>query len=54
MPRPKRPVKPAPATCRQCAKELPASAARSAEGKDYALYFCSLDCQEEWRRKHKK
>jgi len=54
MPRPKRPMKPKKITCGECAKELPESAAKTAEGKDYAMYFCGLDCRKKWQEKHKK
>jgi len=52
MPRPKRPVKPRTVSCSQCAREIPASAAKTAEGKDYALYFCGLDCSAKWKAGH--
>jgi hypothetical protein len=54
MPRPKRPVKPPRIACNECSKEVPASAARTAEGKDYLLYFCGLDCHDRWRSRRKK
>lgn len=50
MPGPKRPVKPGRVACGECAKEIPASAATTAEGKDYLMYFCGLDCQAKWQR----
>jgi len=34
--------------CEVCMKEIPKSAALSAEDRDYVLYFCGLDCYEEW------
>ena len=55
MPRPKRPVKPPKVACGECAKEVPASAAVTAEGKDYTMYFCGLDCHVRWKgSKHRK
>lgn len=54
MPRPKKPVKPAKVACGECAKEMPASAAHTAEGKDYTMYFCGLDCHKKWQKKSGK
>jgi hypothetical protein len=54
MPRPKRPVKPARVPCSECSRQVPASAARTAEGRDYTLYFCGLECQDKWRRRQKR
>jgi len=34
--------------CEFCGKEIPKSAALSAEGKDYTWYFCGKDCYEKW------
>ena len=34
--------------CEVCLKEIPQSVALSAEDQDYVLYFCGLDCYEEW------
>ena len=34
--------------CEVCQKEIPKSAALSAEDQDYVLYFCGPDCYEEW------
>jgi hypothetical protein len=47
-------VKPRKVACGECAKELPASAARTAEGKDYAMYFCGAGCERKWRQKQNK
>lgn len=49
MSRPKRPVKPARVACSECSKQVPASAALTAEGQDYLMYFCGLDCQAKWQ-----
>ena len=38
-----------PVQCEVCLKEVPASEARSAEGRDYVLHFCGTDCYEQWR-----
>jgi hypothetical protein len=34
--------------CEVCQQEIPKSAALSAEDQDYVLFFCGLDCYEEW------
>jgi len=34
--------------CEVCLKEFPKSAARCDETRNYAAYFCSLKCCEEW------
>ena len=34
--------------CAVCLREIPKSAACSAEDQDYVLYFCGLDCYEDW------
>jgi hypothetical protein len=34
--------------CEVCLKEIPKSVAVSAEDQDYVLYFCGVDCYEEW------
>ncbi|HEX7045177.1 MAG TPA: DUF3330 domain-containing protein [Burkholderiales bacterium] len=34
--------------CRVCGKEVPRSAARSAEGRDYTYFFCSEGCRLRW------
>ena len=48
--RPDEPLDPK-VSCEVCRREIPKSEARSAEGKDYVLYFCGLDCYEAWRAK---
>lgn len=34
--------------CEVCMKEIPRSVARSAEADDYVVYFCGLECYEDW------
>jgi hypothetical protein len=34
--------------CAVCQKEIPKSVALSSEDQDYVLYFCGLDCSENW------
>jgi hypothetical protein len=35
--------------CHTCQREVPRSVAEQAEGADYLLYFCGLDCFAKWR-----
>lgn len=37
--------------CEVCMKEVPLSAAKTAEGIDYVVNFCGLDCYEVWQRR---
>ena len=34
--------------CEVCMKEIPTSVAQSAEANDYVVYFCGLECYEDW------
>lgn len=34
--------------CRLCGKEVPRSAAQTAEGRDYTYYFCGPGCYQQW------
>ena len=46
-------LKPAPAmlSCDVCLKEIPKSAAMTAEGADYVGEFCGLECYQEFLKK---
>lgn len=35
--------------CKVCLKEVPRNEAESAEVHDYVMYFCGLECYEEWQ-----
>lgn len=37
-------------SCEICLKEIPASEAKSAEGQDYFIHFCGLECYDMWRQ----
>jgi len=37
--------------CKVCMKEVPLSAATTAEGLDYVVTFCGLECYEAWQHK---
>ncbi len=34
--------------CELCMKLIPRSEAKSAEAVDYVVYFCGLECYEQW------
>lgn len=36
--------------CEICLKEIPVSEAKSEEATDYVLYFCGIDCYEQWKQ----
>lgn len=38
-------------TCEVCLREVPRSEAYSPEGSEYTLYFCGLDCYNEWLKR---
>lgn len=46
---PLKPKVPPRVRCEICLREIPRSEARSAEGRDYVVYFCGLECFEKWR-----
>lgn len=36
--------------CEVCLSEIPHTEAQSTEADDYVLYFCGLDCYDQWNR----
>jgi hypothetical protein len=40
--------------CAQCLREIPKSEALVPEAQDYALYYCGIECFEEWRKQSGK
>jgi hypothetical protein len=36
--------------CEACRKEIPVSEAVTAEGEEYVLYFCGIECFDLWRK----
>jgi len=36
--------------CEVCLSQVPHTEAQSMEGADYVLYFCGLDCYDQWYR----
>ena len=43
-----RPEMPEQVSCEICMKEVPKTEAMNAEGSEYVLYFCGLDCYHKW------
>ena len=44
-----KPAAPHTVECGVCMKQIPRSEAKSAEGDQYTLYFCGLDCYQKWK-----
>jgi hypothetical protein len=42
------PIELEPLSCEICLKEIPVSEAKSEEATDYVVYFCGLDCYQQW------
>lgn len=40
-------------SCQECKKIIPKAAAVHAEGKDYVVHFCSIECLNYWQKKKK-
>jgi hypothetical protein len=40
--------------CEMCLKEVPRSEAAVPEATDYVVYFCGLDCYQEWKKQRDK
>ena len=40
--------------CKECSKEIPESAALTAEGIDYVWHFCGRKCYKKWEQDRKK
>lgn len=36
--------------CEVCKKEVPKTESTVAEAADYVMFFCGLDCYEEWKK----
>ena len=37
-------------SCKVCLKEVPKSEANSAEAQEYVMYFCGVDCYDQWQK----
>lgn len=40
--------------CHICQKIIPKAAALHAEGKEYVLHFCDIECLDYWKNQKKK
>lgn len=40
--------------CHICKKEIPKAAAVHAEGQEYVLHFCDVECLDYWKKEQKK
>jgi len=40
--------------CHVCKKMIPKAAAVHAEGRDYVLYFCDIDCLDYWKKEQEE
>ena len=40
--------------CHICQKEIPKAAAVHAEGQEYVLHFCNVECMDYWKEEEKK
>ena len=40
--------------CHVCKKEIPKAAAVHAEGQDYVLHFCNVECMDYWKKEEAK
>ncbi len=43
-----RPIQLETLSCDLCLKEIPVSEAKSEEATDYVVYFCGLECYQQW------
>ncbi len=47
-------IEPEKVTCGVCFKEIPISEASSVKATDYILYYCGLDCYDQWKKQQSK
>jgi len=40
--------------CHVCKKMIPKATAMHAEGEEYVLHFCNLDCMDYWKKEKKE
>jgi len=40
--------------CQVCKKIIPKAAAVHAEGQEYVLHFCNVECMNYWKKEQKK
>jgi hypothetical protein len=39
--------------CHICKKDIPKAAALHAEGEEYVLHFCNIECMDYWKKEKK-
>jgi len=40
--------------CHVCKKMIPKAAALHAEGRDYVLHFCNIECLDYWKKEQEE
>ena len=43
-------IEPEKVACEVCLKEIPLSEATSVKATDYIVYYCGLECYDQWRK----
>ena len=43
-------IEPEKVACEVCLKEIPLSEATSVKSTDYIVYYCGLECYDQWRK----
>lgn len=41
-------------SCHVCKKIIPKAAAMHAEGEEYVLHFCNIECLDFWKKQERK
>lgn len=41
-------------SCHVCKKDIPKATAVHAEGEEYVLHFCDIECMDFWKDEEKK
>lgn len=41
-------------SCQVCKKIIPKAAAVHAEGEEYVLHFCNIECMDYWKKEQKE
>lgn len=41
-------------SCEICLQDIPASSAYSSETMDYVMYYCGLNCYDQWQKRQKE
>lgn len=47
------PEEPTTIDCSTCLTEIPSDAGQSAEGEDYVLHYCGIECYSQWKNQPK-